>query len=85
MEGGTVMAEPFMINSGWLRHGQIWCRLDWGPLETRENDVVTGAQALCGEDAVRSYLLGLTLSDENLTLRWDFTLTNGPLKRCPGQ
>ncbi|MBI1384760.1 MAG: hypothetical protein GC150_07615 [Rhizobiales bacterium] len=80
--GGTVLAEPFVVGSEWLRHGEIWCRLTWFPLERREEGWFTGAQAQCGEDAVRDYVLGMTLSGEELTLRWNFPLV-GPLTRCP--
>jgi len=81
--GGTVLAEPYEIGSRWLRHGQIWCRLSWFPIETREDGLFTGAHAQCGEDAVRGYFLGMKLSGDELTLRWDFPLKNGPLTRCP--
>ncbi|MCY6379951.1 hypothetical protein [Hoeflea prorocentri] len=80
--GGTVLSEPFVISSQWLRHGKFWCRLDWGPVEPRENGVFTGAHAQCGEDSTRGYFLGVILTGDDLTLRWDFPLSNGPLKRC---
>lgn len=81
--GGTVLAEPFEINGEWLRHGQVWCRLSWFPVEPREDGFFTGAHAQCGEDSVRGYFLRMNLSGEELTLRWDFPLSNGPLTRCP--
>ena len=81
--GGTVRAEPFEITPGWLRQGRRWCRLDWFPIEPRDNGFFTGAHALCGEDSARSYLLGMKLSGDQLTLRWDFPFRNGPLRRCP--
>ncbi|MEM8876871.1 MAG: hypothetical protein AAGD23_03255 [Pseudomonadota bacterium] len=82
--GGTVLAEPFEISSGWLRQGRFGCRLNWGPVETREDGFFTTAQAQCGEDTVRDYSLGMVLMGDELTLRWDFPLSNGPLMRCPG-
>lgn len=81
--GGTVLANPFEISTRWLKHGSHWCSLKWGPLETRENGLFTGAHAQCGEDSVRGYFIGMSLSGEDLTLRWDFPLSNGPLSRCP--
>ncbi|MEM7506965.1 MAG: hypothetical protein AAF415_09460 [Pseudomonadota bacterium] len=80
--GGTVRAEPFEINPEWLRHGEVWCRLSWFPVEPREDGFFTGAQAQCGEDAVRGYRLGMELSGDELLLRWGFLLSNGPLQRC---
>lgn len=80
--GGTVLAEPFVISSEWLRQGSFWCRLNWGPMETRKNGFFTGAHAQCGEDSVRGYFLGMSLSGDDLTLRWDFPVSNGPLRRC---
>lgn len=80
--GGTVRAEPFIIGADWLKHGQLWCRLQWFPIETRKDGLFTGAYAHCGEDSVRTYLLGMDLSGEQLTLRWEFPHKNGPLSRC---
>ncbi|WP_152912342.1 hypothetical protein [Candidatus Rhodobacter oscarellae] len=82
-EGGTVPAQPFEIRPGWLRHGQLWCRLIWFPVEKRENGIFTGARALCGEDALRGYRLGFALADDALKIRWTFRVVNGPLRRCP--
>lgn len=81
--GGTVLAEPFEIDGEWLRQGRLWCRLKWFPIETREDGVVSGAHAQCGEDSVRDYVLGFDLTDGELRLRWDFLLSNGPFPRCP--
>lgn len=81
ISGGTVLSEPYEISSEWLRHGRIWCRLTWFPTEAREDGFFTGARAQCGEDSVRDYMLGMVVSGENLTLRWDFRLV-GPLARC---
>jgi len=81
--GGTFLAEPFEISHGWLKHGQLWCRLTWLPIGTRENGIFTNARAQCGEDAVRDYLMRFTLSnDKELTLSWDLTTSKGPLKQC---
>lgn len=82
--GGTVLAEPFEISADWLRQGRFWCRLTWGPMERREDGLFTGAHAQCGEDSVRGYFLGMTLSGDDLTLRWHFPFSNGPLARCQG-
>ncbi|MEL6980686.1 MAG: hypothetical protein AAGM38_18755 [Pseudomonadota bacterium] len=80
--GGAVRAAPFEIGAEWLQHGPLWCRLTWFPIERRENGFFSGAHAQCGEDAVRSYFLGMVLADDELTLRWSFGFSNGPLKRC---
>jgi hypothetical protein len=80
--GGTVLAEPFEISADWLRQGQFGCSLRWGPMDRRENGFFTGANAQCGEDAARAYFLGMRLSGDELTLRWDFPVSNGPLRRC---
>ena len=82
--GGTVLSEPFEISARWLRQGQLWCSLNWGPLEAREEGLFTGAHMQCGEDNVRSYFLGMELSNDKLRLRWDFPISKGPLARCPG-
>ncbi|MDX1718165.1 MAG: hypothetical protein R3287_14745 [Anderseniella sp.] len=79
---GSVRAQPFVISQGSLRHGDVWCRLDWGPVETRSNGLFTGAHARCGEDSVRQYFVGMMLSGGELSLRWDFLVMNGPLGRC---
>ncbi|MEM8648745.1 MAG: hypothetical protein AAGF86_20715 [Pseudomonadota bacterium] len=81
--GGTVLAEPFEIDAEWLRQGRFWCRLSWYPIEQREDGFFTGARAQCGEDSVRGYSLGMVLSGDKLTLRWDFPRSNGPLALCP--
>ncbi|MEM8795847.1 MAG: hypothetical protein AAGE61_09800 [Pseudomonadota bacterium] len=82
-EGGTVLSEPFEIDREWLRQGTFFCRLNWGPIEKRQDGVFTGANAQCGEDSVRGYFLGFVLSNDQLTVRWDFPQSNGPLDRCP--
>ncbi|MEM8790975.1 MAG: hypothetical protein AAGE80_05125 [Pseudomonadota bacterium] len=80
--GVTVLAEPIEIGEEWLKQGQIWCRLSWFPIQTREGGVFTGAQAQCGEDSVRGYILGMELAEDELMLRWNVQLVNGPLQRC---
>ncbi|MEM6934565.1 MAG: hypothetical protein AAF526_13425 [Pseudomonadota bacterium] len=80
--GGTVLAEPFVISSDWLKQGSLWCRLDWFPIEPRDDGLFTGAYAQCGEDSVQNYILGMYLSGDELTLRWNVLLSNGPLARC---
>lgn len=80
--GGQVRAAPYEIGDQWLKHGRFWCRLNWFPVERREDGLFTAARVQCGEDALRDYLLGMSLSDGKLTLRWDFQLV-GPLARCP--
>ncbi|MEM7240345.1 MAG: hypothetical protein AAF501_21300 [Pseudomonadota bacterium] len=80
--GGTALAEPFVITADWLKQGRLWCRLDWYPVEQRAAGIFTGADAHCGEDAVRGYILGMDLTDDALTLRWNVLLSNGPLMRC---
>ncbi|WP_299472439.1 hypothetical protein [uncultured Roseibium sp.] len=81
--GGTVLAAPYEIDRLWLKHGQLWCALRWGPVEATETGNFTVATAQCGEDAVRSYFLGMRRSGEEMTLRWDVFNQVGPLKRCP--
>ena len=80
--GGTVLAQPFEISDRWLKQGELWCRLDWFPLEQRSDGIFTGAYAHCGEDAVRGYILGMELTGQDLKLRWNVFLSNGPLARC---
>ena len=81
-DGGTVLAEPFEIRPGWLRHGQLWCRLAWFPFQHRDDGAFNSARAMCGEDSVRSFRLDLSLDGEELTLIWDESLVNGPMHRC---
>ena len=81
--GGTVLAAPFEINSQWLKHGNVWCRLNWFPIQPREDGAFTGARAQCGEDSIRDYFLRMERSGKELTLRWGLLLSNGPLVRCP--
>ncbi|MEL7114616.1 MAG: hypothetical protein AAGP08_03340, partial [Pseudomonadota bacterium] len=80
---GTKRAAPFDIRPGWLRHGQMWCRLSWFDTDTRETGLFVGAVARCGEDSVRSYRLDFALDSGTLHLIWDQTLVNGPLALCP--
>ncbi|WP_157738936.1 hypothetical protein [Labrenzia sp. VG12] len=81
--GGTFLAEPYEIGDEWLRQGQLWCLLSWGPIEKRPDGYFSGAHARCGEDTVRQYFLGMVLSDGELTLRWGFPASSGPLRQCP--
>lgn len=81
--GLTIRQEPFEIGAQWLKRGQIWCRLNWFPIEQRDDELFTGAFAQCGEDGVRDYFLRLNLAGDDLTIRWDFLVSNGPLARCP--
>jgi hypothetical protein len=83
--GGTALAEPYEIGSDWLQHGEIWCRLNWFPIEPRGDGLFTGARAQCGEDSIRDYLLRMTLSGGELTLGWGVFRSTGPLARCRGQ
>ncbi|WP_029065838.1 hypothetical protein [Labrenzia sp. DG1229] len=82
--GGTLLSEPFEIGRNWLRQGQLWCALKWGPVEARENGAFTAANAQCGEDSERSYLIGMQLTGDELILRWNFPHKSGSLNRCPG-
>ena len=84
-QGGTVRAQPFEISAGWLKQGSHWCRLSWFPVEQRKNGLFTGAIAQCGEDAVRAYRVRMELQGEQLSIRWGFSITNGPLLRCADQ
>lgn len=80
--GGSVAYEPFVIGVDWLQHGRVYCRLSWLPIEPRGDAVFTAALAQCGEDAVRDYLLTMTLNaDDAMILRWEFPVY-GPLSRC---
>lgn len=83
LSGGTVRAEPFEIDTEWLRQGAHWCRLNWFPVQRRDGRIYTSAQAQCGEDSVRGYLLRLELVNDDLYLRWGLRVANGPLARCP--
>ena len=81
--GGSFLSEPYEIGDEWLRQGQLWCLLSWGPIEKRPDGYFSGAHARCGEDTVRQYFLGMKLSGDALTLRWGFPATSGPLRKCP--
>jgi len=81
--GGTVLAEPFQIGPEWLKHGRIWCRLTWFPIQPRSDGAFTGARAQCGEDTVQGYTLRFNLVAGTMTLRWDVFRASGPLDRCP--
>ncbi|MEP3629468.1 MAG: hypothetical protein ABJN04_05615 [Hyphomicrobiales bacterium] len=81
-KGGTVRAAPYVITPQWVKQGNLWCSLNWGPVENSPTGKQSAANAHCGEDSVRSYFLGFKLKDEKLTLRWDFLRANGPLEQC---
>jgi len=76
---GTKKAAPFDIQSDWLGHGDVWCRINW--LSTDPTRVVM-AHALCGEDNVQGYRINFILDGSELTLVWNLQLRNGPLMRC---
>ena len=82
LEGGTRRAAPVEISEGWLKQGPIWCRLTWFPAEPRANGLFASAQALCGEDSALGYRLDAVLAGQNLSLIWNETLINGPMRRC---
>ena len=85
---GTVRASPFVIAKGWLRHGSVWCGLTWEAVQDRSNGFFATARARCGEDSQRGYRLDFALRQDGgtaeMTLIWDETLLNGPLRRCSG-
>ena len=80
--GGTVRAEPMQIAEGWLQQGTIWCRLTWFPVQARAGGLFVSARALCGEDSALDYRLDMVLDGDELSLIWDETLMNGPMRRC---
>jgi hypothetical protein len=87
--GGTLRAAPVQITEGWLKQGRTWCALSWFPAQPRAGGLFAGATALCGEDTQRRHTLGLAYGTahgtETLTLVWNDSLVNGPLRRCgPG-
>lgn len=82
--GSLVASEPFVINSQWLKRGVIWCKLSWFPVEDREDGFFTGANALCGEDTLQSYILSMTRAKDELTILWGLANKKGPLKLCKG-
>ncbi len=81
--GGTRPASPFRIDTDWIAHGEIWCRLVWKTDDPRETGVFSSALAQCGEDSVQGYRLDLVLEGDVLRLIWNEALINGPLSRCP--
>jgi len=81
-ETGTKRAAPFDIRQDWLGHGDVWCRLNWISVQLSENGVMAFANAVCSEDMERDYKIGFELSDETLTISWNFEFQNGPIRRC---
>lgn len=79
---GTKLAAPFDIRPDWLGHGDVWCRLNWGTESSNDDGLFAVAQAICGEDNVRSYTLDFRLSGDELTLTWDRWHKTGPVTRC---
>ena len=80
---GTKRAAPFDIRPDWLKHGDVWCYLNWGTVApTSGGGIFTVAQAQCGEDAVRGYNIKFRLDESELTLVWNLWIKNGPLMRC---
>ncbi|MEM7059770.1 MAG: hypothetical protein AAF557_19465 [Pseudomonadota bacterium] len=79
---GTIRHEPYVIDRDWLQHRQVWCRLDWFPIQSRQDGAFTGARAQCGEDSVRDYTLRMDLAGDALTVRWNPFWAKGPLRRC---
>ena len=79
---GTKRAAPFEISTDWLGHGDVWCRLKWGTPTTTSDSLFTHAHALCGEDAVRAYLLKFYLTKSELTFTWNDSYKTGPIMRC---
>ena len=80
--GGTRLAAPFEIGPDWLRHGAVWCRLQWFDTQPRQGGQFRAARAQCGEDSVQGYSLGFSLQGDELTILWNEALANGPLRRC---
>ncbi len=81
--GGTLRATPFRISRSWLEHGGIGCLLSWYTAQPRKGGLFAVANAQCGEDSVRSWKIEFLQDGDRLWLRWNETLQNGPLKRCP--
>ena len=82
-EGGTLLAQPYELGETWLKQGNLYCQLNWGPIEQRGGGgSFTAAHAACGEDTIRSYFLGLELRGEQLRLTWGFPTSSPPLSRC---
>lgn len=79
---GTKRAAPFEIHPDWLENGDVWCRLNWTSVQTRASDTRAIAEAVCGEDMERDYQITFRLIDDALTIVWDWTFQNGPMRRC---
>ena len=84
-QGGTLLAQPYELGATWLKQGNLYCQLNWGPIERRSGGgggFFTAAHAACGEDTIRSYFLGVELRGEQLRLSWGFPNATPPLRRC---
>ena len=84
-QDGTRLAQPYELDATWLKQGNLYCQLNWGPIEHRGggSGIFTAAHAACGEDTIRSYFLGIELRDQQLRLSWGFPNFSPPLSRCP--
>ena len=79
---GTKHWSPFEISADWLKHGEVWCRIDWVNVVPREEGAYAVAQALCGEDDNRNYRINFNLVGDELTLIWNNEFANSALRRC---
>lgn len=79
---GTKHATPFDIRPDWLGNGDVWCRLNWTSVQTKATGTLAIAGAICGEDTERDYRITFRLVDDALTITWNLTFHNGPMKRC---
>lgn len=79
---GTKRAAPFVIQSDWLGHGDVWCRLKWSGDGSGPDKNFALALAICGEDDARDYQIRFNLSGDELTITWNLWHVNGPLMRC---
>ena len=80
--GGTLLAQPYELGPTWLKQGSLYCQLNWGPVEQRQDGSFTAANAACGEDTIRSYFLGIERRGDQLLLSWGFPNFSPPLSRC---
>ena len=79
---GTKLAAPYEIKPDWLRHGEVWCRVNWSNASSESNGLFIAARGQCGEDAVRDYRINFRLRADKLTLTWNEWHKVGPLMRC---